>query len=218
MKAETVFITGGTGYVGSRLIPLLVAKGYPVRALVRPGSESKLPGQCTAIPGNALLADTFADQIAPATIFIQLIGTPHPSPAKAKQFREVDLVSMRASVAAATQAGIGHFIYVSVAHPAPVMREYIAVRQEGEAMLGSSGIPATVLRPWYILGPGHRWPYALLPMYWLCGLVPAWREGAQRLGLITLRQMLAALVQAVVQPPVSGTRIWETPQIRSASR
>jgi len=35
---QKVFIAGGTGYMGSRLIPLLVARGHEVKALVRPGS------------------------------------------------------------------------------------------------------------------------------------------------------------------------------------
>ena len=43
------------------------------------------------------------------------------------------------------------------------------------------------------------------------------REGAKRLGLVKLRQMLAALVHAV-ENPASGIRIIEVPQIRRADR
>ena len=53
---------------------------------------------------------------------------------------------------------------------------------------------ATVLRPWYVLGPGHRWPYMLVPFYWLMERVPSKRETAQRLGLVTHAQMIAALL------------------------
>ena len=45
--------------------------------------------------------------------------------------------------------------------------------------------------PWYVLGPGHRWPYLLLPMYKLMELLPSTRAGATRLGLVTLEQMFA---------------------------
>jgi hypothetical protein len=48
---------------------------------------------------------------------------PHPSPAKAKQFREIDLLAARESVRAIAATTIRHFIYLSVAHPAPVMKE-----------------------------------------------------------------------------------------------
>jgi hypothetical protein len=75
---------------------------------------------------------------------------------------------------------------------------------------------ATILRPWYILGPGHRWPYALLPMYRLMELLPSTRAGARRLGLVTLAQMTRGLVQAV-ENPCCGVRIVEVPQIRHCS-
>ena len=70
-----VFITGGTGYIGSRLIPELLARGHTVRALVRAGSEGKLAKGAVAVPGNALDRATFAGQVAPSDTFIQL-GTP----------------------------------------------------------------------------------------------------------------------------------------------
>ena len=206
MVVRNVFITGGTGYLGSRLIPRLVARGHAVRALVRPGSEGKLPAGCEAVAGDALDGATFAAAVRPGDTFVQLVGTPKPSPAKAAQFRAVDLVSVRESVAVAARARVAHFVYVSVAQPAPAMRAYVAVRAEGEALIRASGLDATLLRPWYVLGPGHRWPTLLIPVYALLEHLPPTREGARRLGLVTLEQMLAALVEAV-EHPATGVRI-----------
>ena len=217
MSSRTIFITGGTGYMGRRLIPRLVERGHRVRALARQGSEARLPRGCEAVIGDALDAASFTARVAPADTFVQLVGTPHPSPAKAAQFRAVDLVSVRASVRASVDAAVAarvaHFVYLSVAHPAPMMKDYIAVRAEGEAHLRGSGLPASILRPWYVLGPGHWWPYLLVPLYWLGERLPATRTNAQRLGLVTLPQMLAALIAAIEQPP-TGVRVWEVPEIR----
>jgi len=210
-----VFIAGGTGYMGQKLISLLLQRGHQVRALVRPGSEKKLPAGCTPVLGDALDGASYANQIAPADTFVQLVGVAHPSPAKAAEFRQVDLPSGLGAVAAAKSAGIRHIVYLSVAHPAPMMHAYIAVRAECEAAIANARLNATILRPWYVLGPGHRWPCLLLPMYKLAELLPSTREGAQRLGLVTLEQMTSALTVAV-ENPVSGTRVVTVPEIRSA--
>jgi uncharacterized protein YbjT (DUF2867 family) len=210
-----VFITGGTGYVGRPLFAELLARGHAVRALVRRGSEGKLPPGAEAVIGDALDHTTFADAVRLGDTFVQLVGTPHPSPRKADEFRRVDLVSARESVAVARAAGVAHFVYVSVAHPASVMRAYQEVRIAGEAMVREAGLDATFIRPWYVLGPGHRWAYALKPVYWLLERIPATREQALRLGLATLDDMVAALVHAV-EHPSEGVRIVEVPEIRGA--
>ncbi|MDQ6892541.1 MAG: NAD(P)H-binding protein [Acidobacteriota bacterium] len=210
-----VFVSGGTGYVGSRLIPRLLLRGHRVRALVRPGSEAKLPSGCEAVLGDAVRSETFSGRVAPCDTFVQLVGVAHPSPAKAPQFRSIDLASARAAGDAASASRVAHFVYVSVAQPAPAMKDYVAARAEGEAYLTSLNLDATFLRPWYVLGPAHRWPFLLLPGYWLLERLPATREGARRLGLVTLTQMVSALVRAV-ENPARGIRIVDVPTIRAA--
>jgi len=211
-----IFVTGPTGYIGSRVVTSLIERGHIVRALIRPGSEKRLPDGARPILGNALDAGSFARHIAPSDTFIQLVGVAHPSPAKAEEFRKVDLVSVRESVRAAAGSTIQHFIYLSVAHPAPAMKAYVAVREEGEQLLRESGIPSTFVRPWYVLGPGHWWPYAILPLYWLWGAFPAQRDTARRLYPVRLAQVVQAIVDAVEHPP-SGVRVIEAPEMRGAA-
>jgi uncharacterized protein YbjT (DUF2867 family) len=214
--AHSVFITGGTGYIGSRLIPLLRKRRFEIKALVRSGSEKKLPAGVTGLVGDPLRIDSYTEHVRGSDTFIHLIGVSHPSPAKGKQFRKIDLVSIEVAIEAAREAGIRHFIYLSVAHPAPVMKEFIEVRSAGEQMIRESGIPATFIRPWYVLGPGHLWPYAILPVYWILEKLPKTRESAERLGLVTIDQMLSAIVWSVENPP-NEVRIVDVPKIRELS-
>ena len=216
MTKQRIFITGGTGYMGTRLIAILLQRGHEVTALARQGSVQKLPPGCVSIIGNALDKNSYAESISPADAFVHLVGVSHPNPSKAEQFRAIDLVSVQNSVPAAVAAGIKHFVYVSVAHPAPIMQAYWQVRAECEALIRASGLNATILRPWYVLGPGHWWPYMLVPMYWLFERLPSTRDTAQRLGLVTLKQMLHVLAGAI-ENPSQGIRILEVEQIRHAN-
>ena len=186
-----------------------------MRALIRSGSKGVLPPGCEVVSGNALDASTYKHLVRPADTFVHLVGVPHPSPSKGAEFRAVDLVSGREAISAAAEAGVQHFVYLSVAHPAPMMKDYIAVRVECERLIQERRLNATVLRPWYVLGPEHRWPYFLLPFYRLAEWLPFTREGARRLGLVTLRQMVLALA-AAVETPTHGVRVVGVPEIRAA--
>lgn len=216
-QKHSICVTGGTGYLGSRLIPLLTERGNAVKAVVRAGSEKKLPAEVSAVIADPLAEDSYTESIRGCDTFIHLIGVPHPSPAKAAQFRAIDLPSVKVAVKAAVDAGVRHFIYLSVAQPASMMQAFIAVRAEGEALIRASGMKATFVRPWYVLGPGHRWAYALLPFYWIAELLPGTRESANRLGLINISQMLKALAWSVENVP-DDVRIVDVPKMRELSR
>jgi uncharacterized protein YbjT (DUF2867 family) len=210
-----VFITGGTGYLGSELIPVLLERGHRVRALIRPKSRGRVIGGCEVVSGDALDGNSYRKLIHPCDTFIHLVGVRHPAASNGEQFRKVDLVAAREAIQAAAVLGVSHFIYMSVAQPAPVMKAYVAVRSECEELIRQQNLNATILRPWYVLGPGHRWPLAVKPFYRLAELLPFTRTDAQRLAPVTLDQMILALVQAV-ESPAAGVRVVEAPAIRAA--
>jgi len=212
---QNIFLTGGTGFIGSALAAELVKRGHRVRALARPGSHNKLPAGCEIVHGDARNSSTYAAQVTPADTFVHLVGVSHPSPKKAAEFQSIDLQSIREAVPAAVSARVRHFVYLSVARPAPIMREYQAVRAEGERLIMDAGLKATFIRPWYVLGPGRRWPLMLVPMYAVARLIPATREGATRLGLVTRNEMVGSLIWAI-ENPADGIRALEPPDIRRA--
>jgi uncharacterized protein YbjT (DUF2867 family) len=214
---SSIFFTGATGYIGSRLIPLLATRNHQLTAVVRPGSEKKIPANVEIVTADPLQENSYTESVRGCDTFMHLIGVPHPSPAKAAQFRAIDLPSIQVAAKAARNAGVGHFIYLSVAQPASMMQAFIEVRAEGEALIRASGMKATFVRPWYVLGPGHWWPYALVPFYWLAELLPPTRESATRLALVTISEMLNALVWSV-ENPADDVRILDVPTIRKLLR
>lgn len=202
---KTIFITGGTGYIGTRLIGLLLGRGHRVIALVRPGSEQKLPAGAEVICGNPFKADSFESSVPAGCTFVQLLGVPHPSPRKRDLFYSIDLTSLKASADAALHASAAHFVYVSVAQePTNIMKDYQAARAAGEQYVIDKGLSHKFIRPWYVLGPGHWWPILFLPLYTVLRWLPATRQKATALGLVTIRQMLSALLTAIECPERTG--------------
>ena len=200
--------------MGTRLIKLLAKKKYRVIALVRKGSEQKVPPGAEVIAANPFDAKTFQQYIPPGSVFVQLLGVAHPSPKKSNLFKEIDLKSVKASADAAAVANIDHFIYVSVAMAdVKFMQAYQQVRKEGEEYCLSKGFNCTFIRPWYVLGPGHWWPVLLLPVYGLAELIPSLRRKARATGLVTIRQMLRSLVNTVEEAPLQ-MQILEIKDIR----
>jgi nucleoside-diphosphate-sugar epimerase len=186
--------------------------------LVRPESTARAPAGTALVTGNALDASTFATSIPRGATLVHLVGTPHPNPSKAAEFERVDLASIRASVEASVHAGVSHLVYVSVAQPAPAMHAYVAARAAGETTIRTAGLTATFVRPWYVLGPGHWWPVLLVPLYQLAEWLPNTRATAQRLRLVTLAQMVAALMSAIEHPPASdAARVVDVPAIRAST-
>lgn len=214
---QTIFITGGTGYIGSRLIHALLQTGdFRIKALVRKGSEHKLPKGAEMITGDALNADSYSCQAKSADVFIHLIGVPHPSPAKKEAFTGIDLASVKQAAAVVQHNRLPHVIYLSVSqYPSRVMQEYREVRAKGETRLKATGAQCSFIRPWYVLGPGHWWPVLLTPFYTLARLLPITREQSRQQDLVTIKQMIRTLYYAINHPPENGVSIYNVPDIKA---
>jgi len=210
---QNIFITGGTGYMGTRLIKALQNQEYLIRALVRKGSENKLSRGCAMITGNALDASSYQDKIEPSSIFVHLVGVAHPSPSKKEQFKKIDLVSIQEAAKAAVYAHVDHFIYLSVSqYPTKIMREFQQVRAEGERLLLQTGLKTSFIRPWYVLGPGHWWPILLKP-FLLLAKYAGKREAVENLDTVTLPQMINILLYAIKNPP-GRNAVYDVPAIK----
>jgi uncharacterized protein YbjT (DUF2867 family) len=136
---QPIFITGGTGYMGKRLIAALLAESYP---------EAKLPTGAIPVIADAFDAKSSQDEMREHSIFVQLPGVPHLGPKKKELFKNIDLASAEASAIAAKHAGVKHFVYISVAQtPAKIMQDYQQSRAVGEEAIINAGLSATFIRP-----------------------------------------------------------------------
>lgn len=216
MAKDPIFVAGGTGYIGKRVIKILLNEGHVVTALAREQSVKKLPEGCKVVIGSPFEAASFADSIPADCVFVHLVGVAHPGPKKKEQFYSIDLASLKVSVEAAKQAKVKHFVYMSVAQsPTKVMRDYQEARRQGEEFVLASGLPSTFIRPWYIVGPGHYWPLLFQPMFKLLEIIPKTSAKAKALALVSLKQMLRTLNTIVTNSPKEINNIAEIPDIKN---
>lgn len=75
-----IFVAGGTGFVGSYLVPYLLGQGHSVKLLVRPEVERSYPiaEGVEVIEGNPVSEGPWWEQLAECDTAINLVGHTHP--------------------------------------------------------------------------------------------------------------------------------------------
>lgn len=145
---KVLAITGGTGFVGSRVIDQALTEGWQVRALTRHPQPER--ARVTWIAGDL---DTPGDLCAGAAAVIHLAGAVN-APDRAA-FARANIAGTDAIVAAAHAAGAERFVHVSsLAAREPDLSDYGWSKAESERIVADSGLAWTVVRPPAVYGPG----------------------------------------------------------------
>jgi uncharacterized protein YbjT (DUF2867 family) len=160
MKADerlTNFVTGTTGYIGGRLAPRLLERGYRVRCLVR--SRAKLLSRGWAadervevVEGDAGDEAGLARSMRGCAAAYFLV---HSMDAAGPSYRARDLAMAEAFGRAAAAAGVQRILYLGgLGETGEGLSEHLTSRREVETALGRGGVPVTVLRAAMIIGSG----------------------------------------------------------------
>jgi nucleoside-diphosphate-sugar epimerase len=144
-------VTGGTGFVGSRLIALAVEAGHQVRALTR--REQAAREHIDWVSGDLDAGDALARLCDGADAVIHVAGVVN-APDRAG-FAAGNIEGTRNMLAAAESAGVQRFVHVSsLAAREPEMSAYGWSKAEAEQLVEHSLLDTSVVRPPAIYGPG----------------------------------------------------------------
>jgi uncharacterized protein YbjT (DUF2867 family) len=200
----TILVTGATGYIGGRLVPELLARGYRVRIMVRTTSEEhrdRWPGAEVAV-ADALDADSLRGVFKGIHAAYYLI---HSLLLGHKEFETKEIQAAENFRRAAEDAGVARIIYLGAlgdthASLSPHLRSRIQVAER----LGCGTVPTTVLRAAIIIGSGSA-SYEIiehlvknLPVF----LVPRWAQ--TRCQPIAVRDVIKYLVGVLETPATCG--------------
>ncbi|MEA2828874.1 MAG: hypothetical protein QOG43_3313 [Actinomycetota bacterium] len=191
-----VHVTGGSGFLGSHVVTLLVAAGHEVTALARSGAAAQkvTAAGAEAIAGDlddpASIDEAFAASGAKVLVNLASLGFGHAP----------------AIVAAAEEAGMGRAVFVSTTAVATTLDSRSkAVRLAAEATVRASGLDWTILRPTMIYGStGDRNMGRLLRLVRRAPVVPVPGGGRRLQQPVHVDDLAAAVVAAITAPSAVG--------------
>ena len=197
---KTCLVTGATGYIGGRLVPELLDRGYRVRVMTR--SRRRLRDHPWVDRVEVVEADaTEPDQVAAACAGADVVYYLVHALAAGSGFVAKDRAAAEAMATAAREAGVGRLVYLSGLTPeGEELSRHLRSRAEVAEILLGSGVPTAVLRAAVILGSGSasfemlRYLTERLPVM----VTPRWVQS--RIQPIAIRDVLRYLVGCAELP------------------
>ena len=191
-----VLVTGGSGFLGSHVLPLLVADGHDVAALARSAAaaEKVTAAGAQAVAGDlddpASIDDAFAASGAKVLVNLASLGFGHAP----------------AIVAAAEEAGMERAVFVSTTAVATTLDSRSkAVRLAAETTVRDSGLDWTILRPTMIYGSaGDRNMARLLRLVRRAPVVPVPGGGRRLQQPVHVDDLAQAVVATLTAPAAVG--------------
>ncbi len=194
----TLAITGGTGFVGSRLIALALEAGHKVRALTR--REQAERERVTWVEGDLSNTEALARLCEGADAVIHVAGVVN-APDRAG-FALGNVEGTANMLAAAKGAGVGRFVHVSsLAAREPDLSAYGWSKAEGDRLVEASGLDWAIVRPPAIYGPGDM---EMLELFRLAKKGLALLPPGGRVSLIEVGD-LGRLLLALANSDITGT-------------
>ncbi|MEC3981648.1 DUF2867 domain-containing protein [Amycolatopsis sp. H20-H5] len=195
---------GATGYLGSQLIPCLIAAGHDVHALVRDPRAGRFPATVTVHAGDATKARDVRAALSGVDVAYFLVHSLDRA-----DFAAVDRLAATVLAEEATREGVAQLVYVGGTRPASPghtpLSPHLASRAEVGDILTGGPVPALVLQASMIIGNGSTSFDLLRTTTRRAPLLPQPRWMSRRSRPVAVADVLHYLrVAAELPSPVNG--------------
>lgn len=177
MQPNTIFLTGPDGILGNNLIPVLIGRGFRVRAYIQKGKSAEFTESLGAeiVYGDILNREETIDAMAGCDYVIHAAANTNIWPTRDKMIREVNIEGTRNVIQAVLANKIKKMIHIGTANSfgfgsksnpgnetlayacAPYGLDYMDSKYEAQKQVLSavkeSGLPAMILSPTFMIGP-----------------------------------------------------------------
>ncbi len=226
-----VFVTGGSGFVGSAVVEELVARDYPVHALVNLRPLRAHGERVISFKGSLFDQTTLSAAMSGCQAVIHLVGIIMEKPSAGATFERLHYEAARNVVDAARSTGIHRFLHMSALGTRPgAVSTYHRTKYRAEQHLRASGLNWTIFRPSLIHGPGGEFmkmetawarkkapPFLFMPYF---GRGVLGRGGAGLLQPVHVKDVARAFVDSLENPktigeiyPIAGPDRFTWPQL-----
>ncbi|MBX3085167.1 MAG: NAD-dependent epimerase/dehydratase family protein [Anaerolineae bacterium] len=178
-SSPKIFVTGGTGFLGHSLLPMLVQQGYHVRALTRhPERSAWLHPLGVEIVQGDVEDEALIQQAVEGCQYVIHAAGRFSFWGKREQFEQTNVIGSRHVMQAAVNAGVEKFIHISTVvvvgtplpdllvdetHPTHPVDPYQRSKLRGEQValdyFHDHKLPVVVLRPGAFYGPHGRYAF-----------------------------------------------------------
>jgi uncharacterized protein YbjT (DUF2867 family) len=205
-NGQRVLLTGATGYVGGRLLPLLEGRGAKVRCLARRAEylSERVGPDTEVVRGDVLDRASLGVALEDVDVAYYLVH----SMASTEDFGDADRQGAVVFSEACRLAGVRQIVYLGGLGEGSDLSDHLRSRQEVGRILRESGVPTVEFRASVVIGSGSfsfemlRALVEKLPVM----ITPSWvRNRAQP---IAIEDLLAYLL-AALDLPLEGGRVFE---------
>jgi NADH dehydrogenase len=203
-----ILVTGGTGFVGPKVVHALRERDLPVRCLVRkpssPAAEPLSAWGCDLVQGDVTDAASLRRAAEGCDVVVHLVAIRQGSREKFERIMEQ---ATRDLVSAAKEAGARRFVLMSALGTSEETKDllpYYHAKWDMEQTVSGSGLEHVIFRPSFIFGRDG----GILPTFRrlarLAPVTPIIGSGTQRIQPIWIDDVSAYFAEAVQRPDAAG--------------
>jgi len=207
-----ILVTGGTGFVGPRVVRALRERDLPVRALVRSATGTSATTLAAwgaeLAQGDITDAESLRRGVEGADVVVHLVAIRQ---GREEEFRRVMEEGTRELVAAAQEAGVRRFVLMSALGTSEETKDlvpYYRAKWEQEQLLRDSGLEHVIFRPSFVFARDGGILPTFRKLAKLTPVTPIIGSGKQRIQPIWIEDV-AAYFAAAVDRPEAANRVFE---------
>ncbi len=188
-----IFLTGGTGFVGTEILRELVKNKYKVKVLTH--DQAPKISKVDVVKGSVLHEDSL-NSVKGCDVVIHLVGIIRENPWKGVTFERLHIEATKNMIEAAKENNVKRFIHMSANGAKPTGNRYQATKYRAEQLVKDSGLAYTIFRPSIIFGEHDNFTNRLAGQMRF-GIVPYIGNGNYQLQPVSVKTVAEAFVKSI---------------------